>query len=120
MIHTRSTIYTGISVVEAALLRLTRDFIVPNGECENFRPRFGFRARKNNTPWAMRKEHAIRLLSSMDEKGRKRTQNGIANIAWGGGKNAFPLFSFPFVCWNGSSRNVEKYGEKDSLKDFSV
>lgn len=33
------TRYTGISVVEAALLRLTRDFIVANGEHENFRPR---------------------------------------------------------------------------------
>lgn len=67
----------------------------------------------------MRKEHAIRLLSSMDEKGRKRTQNGIANIAWGGGKMHFLYFRSRLFA-NGSSRNVEKYGEKDSLKDFSV
>lgn len=33
------TRYTRISVVEAALLSLTRDFIVANGEHENFRPR---------------------------------------------------------------------------------
>lgn len=60
----------------------------------------------------MRKEHAIRLLSSMDEKGRKRTQDGIANIAWGGEKKMH-FFYFRFRLFaNGSSRNVEKYAGK--------
>lgn len=45
----------------------------------------------------MRKEHAIRLLSSMDEKGRKRTQDGIANIAWGGEKKCISSIFVP-VC----------------------
>lgn len=106
------TRYTGISVVEAALLRLTRDFIVANGEHENFRPRLESEREKiirlgqceKNTP-----------LVECGRKGKKKNAGWYCEYRVGRKKKMHFLYLRSRLFANGSSRNVEKYAGKRIL-----